>query len=262
MDSTRRMSPLERQRQIVAQVTAGSVSVETLARDLGVSEISIRRDLVTLERQEKLLRVYGGAVMNERVAFEFSFKDKENRNRPGKEAVARSAAELVKPGMAVYLDTGTTVLIMARALRAKRPGVIVTINLGVASEYVGQRDVRVLVPGGELNHVSPDVYGEWTLDVLSKVTVDVAFIGCDGVMPQEGFFAVDTRSAAVSRLMLSRSRQTWLLADSSKFGHSSMCTIASLTALTGVVTDSGLSANFRRTLQKMNVGLKIGKLSA
>jgi len=253
-----RSSPLERQRLIVARVSAGSVSVEKLARELKVSEISIRRDLVVLEAQGKLLRVYGGAVLNERVAFEFSFKDKESRNRPGKEAVARAAVELVDPGMAVYIDTGTTALAVARALRSKRPGVIVTINLGVASEYVGRRDVRVLVPGGELNPVSPDLYGEWTLDILSKVTVDLAFLGCDGVAPKEGFSSADTHSAAVSRLMLSRSRQAWLLADSSKFGRSSMCTIAPLTALTGIVTDSGLSAEVRRTLHKMNVGLKVG----
>ena len=258
MSSARRISPLERQRQIVARVADGSVDVETLARELGVSEISVRRDLVTLEKQGRLLRVYGGAISNERVAFEFSFKDKESRNQSGKAAVARAAIELVEPGMSVYIDTGTTALAVARILRAKRPNVIITINLGVASEYVGQRDVRVLVPGGELNPVSPDLYGEWTLDLLSKVTVDLAFFGCDGVLPKEGFFAVDTRSAGVSRLMLSRSRQSWLLADSSKFGHSAMCTIAPLTALTGIVTDSGLSAEFRRTLKEMKVGLKIG----
>lgn len=106
MSSTRRISPLERQRRIVARVAAGSVGVDTLAKELGISEISVRRDLVTLEKQGKLLRVYSGAISNEKVAFEFSFKDKESRNRPGKVAVAPTRI-LSMPEMAAMLAAVT-----------------------------------------------------------------------------------------------------------------------------------------------------------
>jgi len=254
-----RLSPEERRRRIRDRLSAGSVSVRTLVRELKTSEITIRRDLALLERQGKLLRVYGGAIPNERVAYEFSFKEKESLNRPAKEAIGRAAARLVEPGAAVFLDTGTTSLAAARALRRVRPGVIVTINLCVASEYVGQRDVKVLVPGGEVGEVSPDLYGEWTLEALANVTVDIAFLGCDSMDPAHGFYAADTKSAAVSKLMLARSRRAYVLADSSKFGRSSIFRIAALKALTGIVTDSALPAKYRRAVRRTGIDLILGK---
>lgn len=218
----------------------GQVSVQDLVRRLGVSDITVRRDLAALERQGKLLRVHGGAVPNERVAFEFSFKEKEARNRLAKEAIARAAARLARPGSAVFVDTGTTGLAVGRALRAVRPRVIVTTNLCVALEYVGQSEIEVLVPGGSVGRLSPDVYGEWTIEALSNVSVDLAFLGCDSVSWKDGFYTTDAHSAAISRLVLGRSRQAYLTADSSKFGRRSLCRIAGLNELAGIVTDRGL----------------------
>ena len=247
-------APLRR-KQIVKRLTAGAVSVEELARDTGASEITIRRDLAALAREGLLERVRGGAVPNERVAYEFSFKEKESRNREAKEAIGRTAAKLVKRGAAVFLDTGTTSLAVARCLRAARPSVIVTINLCVASEFVGQNAIRILVPGGEVGRLSPDLYGEWTLAMLGKVDVDVAFLGCDAVDPGEGYFCATPQGAAVSRTMLSRSRRAYLLADSSKWGTRSLCRIGELAELSGIVTDNGLAAEHRAFARKIGVDL-------
>lgn len=256
----KKLSPQERRQRILDRLPAGSVSVQTLVRELGVSEITIRRDLALLEKQAKLLRVYGGAVATQRVAYEFSFKEKESRQRREKEAIGRTAARLVEPDGAVFLDTGTTALAVARNLRAVRPSVIVTTNLCVASEYVGQNAVRVLVPGGEVGRRSPDLYGEWTLEMLSNVSVDVAFLGCDSLIPGDGYYCADPRSAAVSRLMLERSRRAYLLADNSKFGSRSLCRIASLDRLTGLVTDNGLSAHDRKRLEKSGIEIIIANV--
>jgi len=245
-----RLSPRERQKRILDRLRGGGVSVRELAEDLGVSEITVRRDLAALRRDGKVLRVYGGAFPLERVAYEFSFKEKEALNREAKESIGRAAARLVEPGAAIFLDTGTTALAVARALKGASPGAIVTTNLCVASEYVGQSEVKVLVPGGEVGALSPDVYGDWTIQILSGVRVDVAFLGCDGVDPEDGFYCADTRSAAVSRLMIGRSGSAYLLADSSKFGRRSMFRIAPLDRLTGVVTDRALPRRCRRLLRK------------
>lgn len=251
-------SPVERQRRIVDMLRGGSVSVPALASALGASEITIRRDLETLESQGKLLRVYGGALPKERVAYEFSFKEKESLHREQKQAIGRAAAELIEPGAAVFLDTGTTAVEAARALRAKSPGVIVTVNLCVASEYVGQERVRVIMPGGELGQRSPDLMGELALQTLSQMTVDVAFLGCDSVSPVEGACATEMRTAAISRLMIARSRRAYLLADSSKFGRRSMYRWAALKDLTGVVSDSALAPAHRKAIKRLGLELIIG----
>ena len=238
---------------------AGNVSIQALVRGLKASEMTIRRDLAALERQGKLLRVYGGAIPRERVAYEFAFKEKESRHQAAKKAIGRAAVPLVEPGASVFLDTGTTSLALAREIRNVRPGVIVTINLYVASEYVWQSDIRVIVPGGELSNLSPDLYGEMTLATLSTLTVDIAFLGCDSVDPADGFYAADMKSGGVARLMVERSRRAYVLADSSKFGRRSFCRIAKLDAVTGVVTDEALAPEYREAVKDMGVKLVVGK---
>ena len=251
--------PEERRRRILELLTGGSVTVSELARRMRVSEVSILRDLAALKREGRLLRVYGGAAPSDRLTYEFSFKEKEAQRAAEKEAIGRAAAELVEPGAAVFLDSGTTPLAVARALRARRPALIVTINLAVASEYAGLRDVRVLIPGGEVSRISPDVYGEWTLELLSRVTTDAAFIGCDSVDPKDGFYAVNTSITAVARLMVARSRRTYLVADSSKFGRRSVCRIGRIGELDAVVADAGLAPTFRRAVRKEGAKLILAK---
>lgn len=250
-------SPQERRQRILERVAGGGVSVHELVAELDVSEITVRRDLALLERSARLLRVHGGAVPNERVSYEFSFKEKESRNREAKEAIGRAAAQMVQTGSAVFLDTGTTALAAARALRPIRPGVIITINLCIASEYVGQREVEVLMPGGKVGALSPDLYGEWTMETLANVSVDVAFLGCDTVLVEEGYYTADPRSGAVSRLMLRRSKRAYLLADSSKFGRRSLCRVAPLEDLSGIVTDDRLSAEQRSALEAAEIDVII-----
>jgi DeoR family transcriptional regulator of aga operon len=252
-----RSSPPERQLRILDLLRAGGVSVPNLARQLSTSEITIRRDLVALKGQGKLLRVYGGALPRERVAFEFSFKEKEALQREAKESIGRAAAGLVEAGSVLFLDTGTTALAAARAMRAVKPRVIVTVNLCIASEYVGQSETRVLVPGGEVGALSPDLYGDWTLETLSNVTVNVAFLGCDAVDLNDGFYSADTRSAAVCRLMIERSRCAYLLADHTKFGRRSMCRIASLEKLKGIVTDPDLPKEAQKAVRRLGLDLII-----
>jgi len=246
-------NPEERRRQIQALLASGGVDVASLARRLGVSEITIRRDLASLAASGRALRVHGGAMPGGRVSYEFSFKEKELRQRAEKEAIGRAAAEMAPDTGSIFLDTGTTTLALARALRGRSLGVIVTINLCVASEFVGQRGARVLVPGGEVNPLSPDVMGEWALERLASVTVDTAFFGCDAVDPADGFYAADTKAAAIARLMLNQAARRVLLADASKFGRRSLCRIAGLDRVTDVVTCGGLHARHRRALERLGV---------
>lgn len=251
------LSPQERQQKILDELLTGGMSVQKLVARFGVSEITIRRDLARLERQGKLFRVHGGAVANQKVAYEFSFREKERRNRAAKQAIGRAAARLAESGDAVYIDTGTTALEVARNLRARSPEIIVTVNLSVAAEYVGQGEVRVMVAGGELGARSPDVYGELALANLAEFRVDLAFLGCDGFDLERGSSATEIRSAAVSRLMLKNSKRAYLVADSSKFGISALYCVSSLECLAGVVTDDKISGEARKSMEKIGLDVVV-----
>ncbi len=249
-----KLSNIERRRRILESVNHRSVLVSELVQEFAVSDMTIRRDLSMLERQGRILRVHGGAIASERLAYESAFKIKEAQNIEAKKAIGEKSATMVGPQDVVFIDTGTTALAVARAVRQRRPRILITSNLAAALEFVDAGNTRILVTGGELSHQSPDLYGEWALQVLSTIHVDVAFFGCDAV-DAAGFYASDTRSAAVSRLMLSRSQLRYLVADSSKFGRHAMCQVAGLKELTGIVTDTGLAEQYRLDMETEKVRL-------
>ena len=195
--------PEERRRRILDLLGAGRVSVQELSGELGVSAVTIRRDLAALNADGRLLRVHGGAMPSARMTCELSFREKASQHTAEKEAIGRAAAALAPRDATVFFDTGTTTLAVARALRHAKPRTIITVNLFIAAELIGEADTRVLMPGGEVGRKSPDLLGEWALRTLSEVNVDIAFLGCDSVDIADGFYAVTPESAAVSRLMLS-----------------------------------------------------------
>ena len=150
----------------------------TLVRQFGVSEMTVRRDLAALEQEGKLVRVHGGAISSRRLANEYSFRVKEAHSVEAKRLIGETASELVLPMDIVFVDTGSTALAVAASAR-RNPRVMITSNLAAAMEMVGTNIRKYPVSGGELSPHSPDLYGEWTLQILSTVNVDVAFFGCD-----------------------------------------------------------------------------------
>lgn len=238
----RMVSPVARRNDILKELAErGSVEVQALAAAFSVAQMTIRRDLEALEGEGLIERTHGGAVATDRVAYEFSFQEKEKRNIEAKRRIATACAERVSSQEIVFLDSGSTTLEIARALRGRPPRMIVTHNLCVVGEFLYQRDVRILVPGGELNPLSPDVFGELTCEALGRINVDVAFLGADAVDPESGFYAPDVKSVSISRVASANARTSILAADSSKFGARSNFKIGDFTGLASVVADRGLS---------------------
>ena len=248
------LSARQRQQRILEFLAQrGSVRVQPLAARMHVAPMTIRRDLAVLAQQGFVERTHGGATARRRVAYEFSFQEKATRRLEQKRRIGAACAKLVEQDQMVFLDTGTTSLEIARALLAKRPAAIITANLCVVSEYLYQQEVKVLVPGGELNPLSPDLYGDWTYSMLDKVHADIAFLGGDAVDPTSGIYMPDLKSSSISRLIVQRSERCFLAADSSKFGRRARYRGAQLKDLTGIVTDRELPAPTRRILRSKGV---------
>jgi DeoR family transcriptional regulator of aga operon len=133
---------------------AGSVSVSVLARDLGVSEMTIRRDLTALEKQGLAVRTFGGALAPDDRPMEFSFGERMTVHSAQKEAIGRKAAETVNDGEAVLIDTGTTALCVARALKHFENLTVVTGSLPVAWELRGAPGIETILLGGRVRRTS------------------------------------------------------------------------------------------------------------
>ena len=215
----------------------GSVDVGELAATLGVSGATVRRDLQSLSRSQLLVRTHGGAVANE-VGDEVPARVKAALRLPEKRRIGRAAAELVHDGAVVGMTGGTTALELARALSARRGITVVTNAINIANELVGHAGLRLVVIGGIVRQ-SYELVGPAAEAMLANYHLDIAFIGVDGLTPEEGCTTYDELEAQTDLAFLRRSRRSVVITDSSKIGRVTFARISHLSAVTDVVTDQG-----------------------
>ncbi|RTH21751.1 DeoR family transcriptional regulator [Thermus scotoductus] len=223
--SLRRQNLLELLRQ------HGGLSTKDLARHLGVSEATVRRDLAALARQGLLQRDHGGAFLPEA---EPPYAVKLTQNPSQKETIARRASAMVPDGATVILDSGTTTLALARLL-AGRPLRVVVLDVALA-QVLAQGETEVLLPGGRVRNGFYSLVGFWTEELLGQVRADIFFLGADAFNP-EGITNHTFEEAAVKRKAMAVSQRTVLLADHSKWGKRAPAFVAPLNALHLVITD-------------------------
>jgi DeoR/GlpR family transcriptional regulator of sugar metabolism/outer membrane receptor for ferric coprogen and ferric-rhodotorulic acid len=175
------------------------VSIAELAREFGVSEMTIRRDLDVLEGKSQIQRTHGGAVLTERMMFEFDYRERRELNRAAKCAIAAEARKLVKRGQRLILDNGTTTLELASLLKDGEDLTVITPSLAVASELQHATGVEVILLGGILREGSPDLTGPVTEHCLEIFSADIAFQGADAIGTDGAIYNSDLRLARVDR---------------------------------------------------------------
>jgi DeoR/GlpR family transcriptional regulator of sugar metabolism len=226
------------------------VSVTELTRRFHVASMTIRRDLESLERQGRITRTHGGALLTAPAVAAFAFQDRRRSHMAQKEAIARAAARLVEPGMTVILDTGTTTLEVARALGGIPRLKVLTNSLAIASALLAHGDVELVLLGGTVSKNSPDLSGALTVGNLASFRAALAIIGADA-MDAGGLYTPSQQIAQVSQAMIASATRTILVADSSKFGGTAFVRFAGWEAISGVVVDDGLDQAARRWLRRV-----------
>lgn len=244
----RRIQELLQERQVVR--------VAALAELLGVSELTIRRDLQALERRGILERTHGGAVMVQRMRTDLRYVEAVGAHPQEKRAIGRAAAALVAPGDTIFLNGGTTTLEVFRHLAA--PGVrVITNHVGVALEAV-DRDVELILLGGHFRAASLSAVGPFATDALRRVHADKAFIGVEGISLVSGITTPSAQEAEIARLMIQRTRgPVTIVADHSKLGRVADFVIAPLDEVDRLVVDAGISPAYREQLLAAGVELVI-----
>jgi DeoR/GlpR family transcriptional regulator of sugar metabolism len=224
---------------------AGRVSVADLAARFGVTDVSIRRDLMILEDAGRLRRVHGGAVTARR-SREDGYAAKARENRELKARIGALAAGLIKTGDVVVFDSGSTVAQVAThiaaALRRGSAMTAVTNSLPVIDEIAGWDSPHLVCLGGLYLPDHEALVGPQTVADLRDLSADIAFIGCDGLTVETGLTTPHVLVAEVAATMASRSRRVVTVADSSKLGRRGFTPIAPLSAVDLLVTDDGADA--------------------
>lgn len=244
MNRTERLSALL---DLLAET--GRVEVDDVIEHLGVSPATARRDLDALAEQQLLTRTRGGAVSHS-VAYDLPLRYKNTRQADQKLAIARAASAMVPRGAVVGLCGGTTTTAVADALTTRAdimepgadPGLTVVTNaINIAMLLSARPQIKTVMTGGVVHSRSYELVGGFVEAVLATLTMDVAFIGANGLDAEAGPTCHDEREAAVNALMASRARRAVLVVDSSKIQRRTFAAFGGPDTFPTVITDDGVA---------------------
>jgi len=233
------------------------VDLETFCRELDASESSVRRDLVQLESEGELRRVYGGAMAAREPARELTrehgldFDWQSTRQADEKRRIAAKTAALIEDRQTVILDGGSTVAAVAQALRNRSLHVI-TNSLPIALALDDERQIEVTLTGGYLYPRLRVTLGPLCEQMLGGVAADVLIMGIGGVTA-DGFSNGNSLVVGSERKMIEVARKVIIVTDHTKFGRNAMINVAPLDIADFVVSDTGLAEEYQELLRGQGV---------
>jgi DeoR/GlpR family transcriptional regulator of sugar metabolism len=221
---------------------SGAVRVAELMRELDVSDMTVRRDLEALETQGLLLKVHGGATRRrESTVHEPGFETKRGLQHEAKVAIARRAAALVEPGMAVAISAGSTTFEVARRLTALPRLTVITNSVPAAEAlYHGGRSDQTVILTGGVRTPSDALVGPFAVNALRSVNVDLVFLGVHGMTERAGFTTPNLLESETHQALIETGGRLVITADHTKWGISGVSTMARLARADVVISDRSL----------------------
>lgn len=229
-----------RKQKILAQLSEqGEVDTKALAQSLGISEITIRRDLNQLSDHGLLYRTHGGAIPVTTPEMPHRFINKVAVNQAAKDKICSKAAAQINDGDIIFMDCGSTVFRLCQFIKGKRIKVI-TNSMPVIAELQNSQ-VSLNIIGGEYDAERQAIHGSMAIEHIRRYQAGKAFIGVDGISAK-GLFAHSEKEAAIALALAAQSTQTYLLCDAGKIDKPSYLQFAPLEMVYAIVTDADPAA--------------------
>ncbi len=247
--------PAKRHRELVDLIRArGQMTVNELASQFAVSGDTVRRDLDLLAAQGLLQRTHGGAVaMDNLVHQDSTFTQRMATRVSAKRRIARAASHLIGDGETLLINGGSTTKLFAAELAERRNLTVVTNNLGIPATLPPDCFSNVYILGGEYNGDAQVTVGPVGFVSAASISVDTALIGVGGITVKEGLTTTVLEECSMILAMIDAARRTIVLADASKFGHSSFAHIAPLGRIQVLVTDEPPPSDLAQALREARV---------
>jgi DeoR/GlpR family transcriptional regulator of sugar metabolism len=247
----------ERQQEIARIVDEdGRARVRELAGRFGVSAVTIRKDLLLLETERRVVRTHGGAIAPRGGRPELAFDIRERLQREEKSRMGAAAAARVGDGESIVLDASTSALYIARHLKdrvAWHGLTVVTNSIRIASELAGHPGITVLMLGGRVRWEALSVVGPLGDGVFRRVNVQKAFLGAAAFTLEAGLSDAMEEEAQIKRAMVAAAREVYAVVDHTKWGRVASATFCRTDSLTGVFTDGDAPADMVATLREAGV---------
>jgi DeoR/GlpR family transcriptional regulator of sugar metabolism len=236
----------------------GRVSVADLSQRFGVSTVTIRNDLATLEQQRRLVRTHGGAMVKPALGMEPpAFALRKELHLLEKERIGRAAATLIRDGDSIALDASTTAWQIARHLKDRCELTVVTNGLFVALEFLDSPGVTVVMPGGSLRAASASLVGDQGACILERYHVQRGFFGAGGFTLKEGLTDTNQYEVELKQRMVERSKEVIAVVDSSKWGQVTFASLASVAQLDRVISDNAAPAEMVNDLRERGIEITL-----
>ncbi len=255
------MFAIERQNEICRLIESqGAVTVLDLVKRFSVSLETIRRDLLFLEEKGQLSRVHGGAVKTEGMKPFSKLFQRMEENERGKDELSKAALEFINQGDIISIDSGSTAVSFAKALRSQFSKLtVITHSLDVFEILHGYKDFSVILLGGILLESEKAFYGELTLGMLNNLYANKAFIFPSAVSIKYGICDYQHELCQMQKGLLTRAEKVYILADSSKFEKHALVKLADMKSEYIYITDSGLAENLSRIYRENNLNVLPGR---
>ena len=238
------MHAIERADYIMAMLDKNKVvMVSELSREMQVTEETVRKDLEKLEKQGRLCRVHGGAYLQEGYGNEIPVKVRRKIMTGEKERLAARCMELIREQESIFLDGSTTAWHLAKQL-AKWEGrlTVITNSLVIATELAVNPKIRLILFGGELNHVTGSFEGQSVLAGLGECYVEKAFISSTGISLTAGITDSTRGEAEIRRQVIKQARTCIMVMDTTKIGRNAIYVVGALADIDCLVVDQPLSS--------------------
>lgn len=210
----------------------GSITTAEISRAIGISESTARRDIISLDGEGKLVKVFGGAVVKEQqvTAYEYTIEQKSDLNIEEKKKIAKYAASLIENDDFVYIDAGTTTLYMTDYIDNTAAAFVTN---GIAhARRLAAKGIKVYLTGGELKATTEALIGNFAMEAVQDYHFTKGFFGTNGITLKSGCTTPDLNEGLVKKTAIGQCRKCYVLSDYTKFGHISSITFASFESVT------------------------------
>lgn len=238
------------------------ISVKEISGMMNVSEMTIRRDLDILEQQGTISRTHGGAVLSDPNAhgkYPYIIGEQITKNTREKNLIGMKAASLVRPNETIFLDSGTTTPFVAKNLNPELPLTVLCYTFTNALEFYPRNNTNLILLGGLFHRDSNIFHSFDNYGLIRNTRADKAFISTGGFDPDMGLTTFFDYEAAIKREMIRSARSIILVTDSTKFGKISVVHFAELDVVDTIITDGGLSEEYRKILVDRGIKLIIAE---
>jgi DeoR/GlpR family transcriptional regulator of sugar metabolism len=237
----------------------GSASYESLAESLQVSTMTVRRDCEELIRHGKVIKTIGGIQQAHAAAsfYENSVRARIATNRAEKRAIGAKALELISKDQTIFIDGGTTNLVLAKLIAERRTGLTILTNSALTCLELSKGQNTIIGIGGEYDPVTLSFVGPQAEGMAKSFFVDQAFLTTKGFLPADGTYESAVANFRIKQIVAERAVETILLVDHTKFGHRALSKVLDISQLQHIVTDEGTLKSDLISLRQAGVKVSV-----